>query len=465
MMASNYNDFASEMFSKEILNLLHKKIFSKSKNFSSSKKLPSYSLSSETFESSKKLSVVKNYIFCGLLLIAYFIKIFKISSKSKNKQLILIYSLSKQQAVRNRSLKSINLFLKSKGITNKSDSLVLIEIRKILMHKKYEMTQTTFDIPLCIFAKNLSLESKITCWFTMFKRFFIIIKLQRKNWWLLLIFKEFIFDEVVYSTLNPNIIDKIITTQSHLAYQPLAFEFKKINAKKLMIWYSSNSVPIRFKNSNLERYEINPVIYKNMSIDEHWVWTKEHKSYLDKYSNAQILVKHSLMFYEADKSINSKPIFDVLIFDVTPGIDAQITKNSIYTTNEMTKFISEILLCIEELDLKYGHNTKVVLKHKRKITKHHSSQYSKFIKDKVKNNQLHILDSGENLYKLISQSKLIIGFPFTSPVIIGKELNKPSVFYCSSKMVKPAHKNQKNSFLQNRTLLYEYLEENLVNSN
>jgi polysaccharide biosynthesis PFTS motif protein len=131
----------------------------------------------------------------------------------------------------------------------------------------------------------------------------------------------------------------------------------------------------------------------------------------------------------------------------------------------MTKFISEILLCIEELDLKYGHNTKVVLKHKRKITKHHSSQYSKFIKDKVKNKQLHILDSGENLYKLISQSKLIIGFPFTSPVIIGKELNKPSVFYCSSKMVKPAHKNQKNSFLQNRTLLYEYLEENLVKSN
>lgn len=465
MMASNYNDFASEMFSKEILNLLHKKIFSKSKNFSSSKKLPSYSLSSETFESSKKLHVVKNYILCGLLLIAYFIKIFKISSKSKNKQLILIYSLSKQQAVRNRSLKSINLFLKSKGITSKSDSLVLIEIRKILMHKKYEMTQTTFDIPLYVFAKNLSLESKITCWFTMFKRFLKIIKLQRKNWWLLLIFKEFIFDEVVYSTLNPNIIDKIITTQSHLAYQPLAFEFKKINAKKLMIWYSSNSVPIRYKNSNLERYEINPVIYKNMSIDEHWVWTKEHKSYLDKYSNAKILVKHSLMFYEADKSINSKPIFDVLIFDVTPRIDAQITKNSIYTTNEMTKFISEILLCIEELDLKYGHNTKVVLKHKRKITKHHSSQYSKFIKDRVKNKQLHILDSGENLYKLISQSKLIIGFPFTSPVIIGKELNKPSVFYCSSKMVKPAHKNQKNSFLQNRTLLYEYLEENLVKSN
>jgi polysaccharide biosynthesis PFTS motif protein len=465
MMASNCNDFASEMFSKEIQNLLHKKIFSKSKNFSSSKKLPRYSLSSETFENSRKLSVVKNYFFCGSLLIAYFIKIFKISSKNKNKQLILIYSLSKQQAVRNRSLKSINLFLKSKEITNKSDLVVLIEIRKILMHKNYEMTQTTFDIPLCIFAKNFSLKSKITCWFIMFKRFLKIIKLQRKNWWLLLIFKEFIFDEVVYSTLNPNIIDKIITTQSHLAYQPLAFEFKKISAKKLMIWYSSNSVPIRFKNSNLERYEINPVIYKNMSIDEHWVWTKEHKNYLDKYSGAKVLVKHSLMFYEADKSINSKPIYDVLIFDVTPQIDAQITKNSIYTTKEMTKFISDILLCIEELDLKYGYNTKVVLKHKRKSTKHHSLEYSKFIKDKIKNKQLQNLDSGENLYKLISQSKLIIGFPFTSPVIIGKELNKPSVFYCSSKMLKSAHKNQKNSFLQNRTLLYEYLEEKLVKSN
>jgi polysaccharide biosynthesis PFTS motif protein len=171
------------------------------------------------------------------------------------------------------------------------------------------------------------------------------------------------------------------------------------------------------------------------------------------------------MFYIADKSSKSTLICDVLIFDVTPRNDTDITRNSIYTAEHMTQFISDILLCIKKLNEKYGSNTKVFLKHKRRITQHHSLEYSRFIKDKIRINEIHILDSNENLYNLISKSKLIIGFPFTSPVIIGKELNKPSIFYCSSGLLKLAHKNQKNSFIQNRKLLYKFIEEKLVNSN
>jgi polysaccharide biosynthesis PFTS motif protein len=464
MIPLNYSDCVSGLFSKEIQNLLNKKNFSKSKNFISSKKETNLSINSQTYNLGK-LEAVKNYLICGFLLSAYFINIFKFSQRDKNKKLILIYSLTKEQAIRHGSLKSIHSFLNSRGVTNKSNLVVLIEIRKIFLRKKYKMLQTTLDIPLNIYANDFSMKSKIICWLKMCKRFLNIINLQCKHKRLSLILKEFIFDEVVYSALNSDRFDKLITTQSNLAFQPLIFELKKVRAKKIMIWYSSNSMPIRYKNSNLQRYEINPSIYKNMSIDEHWVWTKEHKIYLERYCTAKVLVKQSLMFYIADKSSKSTLICDVLIFDVTPRNDTDITRNSIYTAEHMTQFISDILLCIKKLNEKYGSNTKVFLKHKRRITQHHSLEYSRFIKDKIRINEIHILDSNENLYNLISKSKLIIGFPFTSPVIIGKELNKPSIFYCSSGLLKLAHKNQKNSFIQNRKLLYKFIEEKLVNSN
>ena len=155
-----------------------------------------------------------------------------------------------------------------------------------------------------------------------------------------MVFKEFVFDQIVYSAMDPDKTDKLITTQSNIAYQPLIFEYKNFTAKKFMIWYSSNSVPIEYKKEKLKRFTINPTVYINMRIDEHWVWTKEHKNYLSKYSQAKILVKQSLMFYTAKNLKTSNKKIDVLVFDVTPVNDIKITRNSIYTTRESINFIN-----------------------------------------------------------------------------------------------------------------------------
>ena len=72
------------------------------------------------------------------------------------------------------------------------------------------------------------------------------------------------------------------------------------------------------------------------------------------------------------------------------------------------------------------------------------------------------MSPNQNLYDLISNSRLVIGFPFTSPVIIGQELNKPSVFYCSSKLLKPQYKDQNNLFLNTKDSLFSYMEKMLV---
>jgi polysaccharide biosynthesis PFTS motif protein len=127
----------------------------------------------------------------------------------------------------------------------------------------------------------------------------------------------------------------------------------------------------------------------------------------------------------------------------------------------MTDFIREILFCVELLNNKYKRNYKVYLKHKRKVSKNHSMQYLNYINEKIAAKEITLVDSNQNLYDLISNSKLVIGFPFTSPVIIGRELGRPSIFYCSSSLLISSRRNKKLLFLQNKSLLYAYIEKKL----
>lgn len=447
-------------FSKALQNLLRKKIYSKSSSFHKSQITDDNLVESVPLVKVSKRKIVLNYLLYSLVLIMYFINIFRSPPRNKARSVILIFSLTKDQAIRNKSLKSLNIFLDSKGITNDSQSQVLIETRTFLFNRRHNLTKATFDIPFRIYASDFSFSKKVKCWVSMCKRFKKIMKLQRTHGFFSLILKEFIFDEIVYIACNSNYFEKLITTQSHIAYQPLIFEYDNILSKKLMIWYSANSNPLEYKKDT-ERFGINPTVYKNIRVDEHWVWTNENKKFLSTLTQAKILVKKSLMFYEADgKSIFGQEL-DVLIFDTTPFADANVTKGSIYTAKEIVKFIDEILLITEDLRKKYGVHHRVYLKNKRKQSRYHSMEYRSYLREKVKSKEITLVPYNVNLYDLIKECKLVIGYPFTSPIIIGKELNKPSVFYCSSKLLKRVPKKDNVLFIQNRTSLYNYMEKSL----
>ncbi|MBM3454431.1 MAG: hypothetical protein FJX80_04705 [Bacteroidetes bacterium] len=454
----------NEIYSNEIQKLLHKKVFAKSNYLHSTKNPPKNSTKIKPMDAPSRVSTIKSYLICILILNVYFINIFRLKSKESGENLILIYSLTKEQAIRDGSIKSLYTFLKSKDLVKNHDSVVLIEIRNILWGKKHEKARTTVDIPLRIYINNFSPTLKVICWFSMCKRFFRIIQEQRRNPQLISVLKEFIFDEVVYSELGSDQVNKLITTQNNLAFQPLIFEYENFTAKKFMIWYSSNSVPIEYKNKKLKCFTINPSVYIDMRIDEHWVWTEKHKNYLSKYSKALISVKQSLMFYSPENLNAPSKIIDVLIFDVTPRDNIEITGNSIYTKRECINFINEITACVKMLNQTNSTVYTVNLKHKRRFSKNHSSDYLKFIDQKSRNFELDIIESHQNLYDLISNSKLVIGFPFTSPVVIGQELNKPSIFYYSSKLLPKARKGQKPPLIQSQTELYSYMEKVLVKS-
>ena len=94
----------------------------------------------------------------------------------------------------------------------------------------------------------------------------------------------------------------------------------------------------------------------------------------------------------------------------------------------------------------------------------HRAIYPEFIREKVKNHEICIVNSDINIYNLIKSSKLVIGFPLTSPVVIAQELNIPSCFYSSTKLLKSHHKDYDKSFIRSQASLLAFMEKILVES-
>ena len=227
-----------------------------------------------------------------------------------------------------------------------------------------------------------------------------------------------------------------------------------------MLWYSANSIPEKYKSKKAAiiangGYEI---FLKVMKIDTHWVWTNEHRKYLMKMTDSKILVRGSMLFYNPPKKPNYNKKYDIVIFDLTPKNNESMYKDTLYNFPVAKKFIEDIIESVELVSQKLNRKIDIYVKHKRSFGPTHSSEYIAYIGELVKNGELSKLPLDSDLYELIAASNIIIGFPFTSPVIIGLELKVPSIYYSSTNMLT---KYNKTDFVQSKLELMKYLEMNL----
>jgi polysaccharide biosynthesis PFTS motif protein len=58
-----------------------------------------------------------------------------------------------------------------------------------------------------------------------------------------------------------------------------------------------------------------------------------------------------------------------------------------------------------------------------------SSEYTELIGKLQRLNSIEVLNPDVDLYQLVRNASLVIGIPFTSPVILAKEMNVPCFFY------------------------------------
>jgi len=407
---------------------------------------------------------IKTIIIAFSLLFLYFTKMFVVISKnnkSKNKT-VFVFSLTKDQIFRDSSLYEFHNFLHSKKINMTKKNEILIECRGVLRTKRYSNLIVTLDIPLNIFTVKFSLQKKIMLLSMFSRRLLTLIKSFNNSQFMYLVYKQYIFDESVYLLfLSENQVNKVITGPGNYKYQPIIFEMSEYTGERIMIWYSSNSVPNKYKSKleNVDRnYKLTEGFLKQMKIDTHWVWTNQHKKYLRKLTDSNIFVKQSMVFYNCPKKINYSKKYDIVIFDVTPKNSKSEFSNTIYAFPPAKEFIDEIIESVMLVSQKLGKDISICIKYKRTFSKDHSSRYITYIDNLAKNGKLFVLPLNIDLYKTIAESKVIIGYPFTSPVVIGQELSVPSIYYSSSNLLS---KYNKNDFIQDKFKLRKFIEKNL----
>jgi polysaccharide biosynthesis PFTS motif protein len=409
------------------------------------------------------LKKIKIILITFILFLFYFTKILRITpkkNKTRGNKIVLIYSLTKDQIFKDNSISKLHDFLVSKKFNMTEKNEILIECRGILRSRIYSNLIVTLDIPLKIFTTKFSLKEQLKLLLVFFYKLTILVKSFNNSQYIYLVFREYVFDENVYFAITKkNKMNKIITTPTAIQYQPISFEIPDFAVERVMLWYSTNSVPIKYKSRKTSIFEKNlENSLQRMAIDTHWVWTNEHKKYLKKMTNSAILVKGSMIFYNPPKKLDSNKKYDVVIFDVAPQNSKSVFKDTIYSFPVAKEFIEDIMESVELVSQKLDRNIGIYIKHKRNFAPTHSSKYIAYIDVLAKNRQLSVLPLDSDLYETIATSKIVIGFPFTSPVIIGQELKVPSIYYSSTNtLVKYNHAN----FIQSKLDLRKYIETNL----
>jgi polysaccharide biosynthesis PFTS motif protein len=417
--------------------------------------ITSYSIKNCTFDELKedvrKKSFSKSLYLKTLLQICIylcFICIICILPRRKRAEInvSLVYSLADTQIYRNGSTNDLLSFFRSSQLGIPDNYVIYVE-RKSLVPYKYINGQIRVvnNISLFLCLDFLGIREKLMILMLVFKRLFICLRALAfvKSFHLIAI--SFIFEETIWFQLSKSNrinVNNLITTQSTSINLDYAFQINAHLGRRIMIWYSANSIPIKYRDNTLPRFKIDETLYQLMSIDKHLVWTKDHKNYLSNLvvPSVEILVCGSMMFYYPKEGLKPIKAHDILIFDVTPYIDTKSSffsiypdaLNSIYNSAHTIRFIQDIVWVKEQILLNEGILLNLALKSKRKISSNHDKTYIDFLKTLSKNGVIQQIHPEMDIFQAIKQSRLCISYPFTSTSVIANELNIPTVYYLQS---------------------------------
>lgn len=389
----------------------------------------------------------------------------------KHKSVSLIYGLSYEQIHFGKSTTRLQEFLLSEKIgLSHNDLIYVANHRHSILSKKSEKIRICNNIPTSLFQDFLSFGDKLQIIFLVSQR---MLKYLVTLIYYPIVYhtaQAYVVDEVIFNYLIRNrkikLID-LVATPSIVTNLPYIFDRDLHIGKRIMIWYSANSVPINYRDKNLERTHFDEKNFEFMPLDLHLVWNQLQKDYLDSVINPPIPVeiRGSLMFYLPQEEKISTKKYDMVIFDVTPYEPSRksefdkipISQNSIYSDYFATKFLQDLLWATHEIECCFGTKLRIALKPKRKYTPLHSKKYLAFLESLSKSGLVEILEPESDLYKTINESRMSINYPFSSPAIIARELNIPTAYFLPSDSIDYNSVVDGIAFITDRTKLLDFI--------
>jgi hypothetical protein len=356
------------------------------------------------------------------LISLYGIKIFYVFRKKNVFPKLILLSLTKDQLFRGGKLDDFLAFLLDDRFHfDLKSELVLIEMRHLFRQGRKSSTENlkiTRDIYSYLILNYMGVRDfyKIYNKASQFVNAENNLRLNFRD------YKRNIFDVstwLVFNEINKKDI-YIVTTQSQLLNLPKIFDFKYPHLNRIMMWYSTNSIPISRFGDHPSNHWLNRKVI--ICIDEHYVWNSDQAFSLREQGVKRCKVVGSILFYPIIlRSPTSKYI---TYFDVTPYSNA----DTIYTDKYCIGVLFTISEAIKDLNEEYKVDFKLRIKPKRHYSKKHSSEYIGFLEHLARDKKVEILNPNENLYECISESVAILTIPFSSPLEISKELGVPGAY-------------------------------------
>lgn len=354
--------------------------------------------------------------------ILFFLQLFLIFKKKRKLPKLIMLSLTKSQFNYKHKDELLNFFQENRFDFKLSNEVLLIETRHLFFRKIFSVNKNTI-VTVDLFAYLILHHIKGKNFTNLYREINSKINLIYQKKFNLKFYKQNIFDLSVWDMISAQIQTKtfLVTTQTHMKNIPSIFKIQNKTIKKVMLWYSTNSVPIyKFGEVQLEQW-LNKDIVKY--IDEHYVWNIGQALDLKKQGIINYRVVGSILFYP--KKLTKAQENFVTYFDVTPLKNA----NTIYSIDSCILTLMNISSCILELNEKYKASFILRVKPKRRPSKLHAASYTSTLKKMQKAGNLQIVDWNANLYSCIGSSSLILAMPYSSPIEIGNEMGIPGAYY------------------------------------
>lgn len=241
------------------------------------------------------------------------------------------------------------------------------------------------------------------------------------------------YHSVAVALNRAGVLQSVVLTNSNYSAQPLwmyALSGRKYRIH--MAWYSQNSAPIIYADAPNDTPLPN---FRFIRVDDIWVWTEPFRCFLENLGCRGVYhVVGPILWYLPEPAEHHEGAYaNIAVFDVTP-VDSETERRlgllrNYYSDANATKFIEDLAAIGRDVTPELYGGVKLRLKHKRDHTSIHSNRYIDAIDTLVAVDDIVLVPSAINLYKLIGSCDVVVAMPFSSPVYVAQAMNKPAIWY------------------------------------
>lgn len=257
--------------------------------------------------------------------------------------------------------------------------------------------------------------------------FIAALDLLRGRWWHALLLNQAALAAQARIVHSDYLAQEYLFHSSDFIYRPLwTYEVERFGSIVSLYFYSTNCEG--FRQAKESTTQISPG-YASMNWPRYLVWDEDQKNFvrLAVGADAKVEIVGPIWFSDSAVELPSLPPKTVAVFDVQPVRDSFYQTLAVdfdyYTPHIGKQFLLDIRDTGRNIDCHIAH------KRKREIGNLSHPHYRLVLKSLESSTKYLAIDPDLSAIALVQKCDVVISMPFTATALLGREANKPSIYY------------------------------------